>query len=121
MNRQQLRTLTMTALVSVVLLLLAHESFAGSTYRSPPAVSAGTRPGAYTTRQTSYYIPTGAPVHRTFTWYAPPPGYQVILEGTPAEPRQVTVVGPDGISRSVRLEGPVIMRVHHYAVLQNSR
>jgi hypothetical protein len=121
MKRHQLQVLTVIALVSVVLLWLAQASFAGGTYRSPPAVSAGTHANANTTRQTSYYIPTGAPVHRTFTWYAPPPGYQVVLEGTPAEPRQVTVVAPDGISRNVRLEGPVVMRVHHYAVRQNSK
>jgi hypothetical protein len=120
MKLRQLHTVTVAALVTVFLLLFAQESFAGGTYRSPPAVSAGKSADADTTRQTNYYIPTGAPVHRTFSWYAPPPGYQVILEGTPAEPREVTVVGPDGISRRVRLEGPVVMRVDHYT-FQKSR
>jgi uncharacterized protein (TIGR03000 family) len=74
------------------------------------------RPAASGPRETRWYIPPGAPMDRTFTWYAPPEGYEVIYEGTPAAPQWLTVVGPDGVVRAYRLEGPVVMRPHHYAL-----
>jgi hypothetical protein len=72
-------------------------------------------------RQTHAYLPPGAPVDRNFTWYAPPEGYQVIYEGTPSTPRYVTEVAPDGSTRVVRVEGPVVMRPVRYVLRQGSK
>jgi hypothetical protein len=68
------------------------------------------RPATETRRETRPYIPPGAPLDRTYTCYAPPEGYEVLYAGTPAAPRWVTVLGPDGTPRSYRLEGPVVVR-----------
>jgi hypothetical protein len=108
-----------TAALTAVLCLPADDVFAGGTYRCPPAVAASSR--ADNTRQTSYLVPAGAPVDRNYSWYAPPPGYQVVVQGTPAAPRTVTVVGPDGSARATRLEGPVVVRLQYYLVRQGSR
>jgi hypothetical protein len=63
-----------------------------------------------------YYIPPGAPLGRTYTWYAPPLGYEVIREGTPAAPGSFPAVGPDGVPRTFPLEGPVVTRIRYQAV-----
>jgi hypothetical protein len=108
------------ALMTAALCLPAAQALAGATYRSPPPTTYSSH-SADNTRHTSYYVPTGAPVNRTYSWYAPPAGYQVVMEGTSSVPRTVTVVGPDGTSRTTRLEGPVVMRVQYNVIRQGSR
>ena len=76
--------------------------------------AAAPRPTAPVPRQTRPDIPSGAPMDRTFTWYAPPEGYEVILAATPLAPRYVTEVAPDGRTRIVRVEGPIVMRPVRY-------
>jgi hypothetical protein len=98
-----------------VALCLPEAVRAGGTYRSPPPVRS-TASATEAPRQTSYYLPSGAPLGRTYTWYAPPAGYQVLMEATPSQPSYVTVVGPDGKSRTFHLEGPVVMRLSYSAV-----
>jgi hypothetical protein len=109
----------MMAIIAAALCLGGADAFAGGTYHSPPA------PAKYRSddgaNQTNYYLPAGAPVHRTYSYYAPPPGYEVVVEGTPTAPRFVTIVGPDGQVRTMRLEGPVVMRIRQYVARQGSR
>jgi hypothetical protein len=69
----------------------------------------------------TWYLPQGAPTHRSYTYYAPPRGYTVIREGTPSAPQVVTVVGPDGRRRTYRLEGPVVMRLRYVPTGNTSR
>jgi hypothetical protein len=121
MHAQRFPAITALALATAALCLPTGAALAGPTYRSPPPKPASSRSATDNTRQTNYSIPPGAPLDRTYTWYAPPAGYEVVLEGTPSEPRTVTVVGPDGSSRTTRLEGPVVMRLHYYAVRERSR
>lgn len=100
-------------------LLPADRASAGGTYHAPHVTA---RPGpSGSPGNIRWDIPTGAPTGRTYTWYAPPAGYQVVIQATPTEPRSVTVEGPDGSTRTFRLEGPVIMRVREYVVRQGSR
>jgi hypothetical protein len=109
------------ALVLAVLLPSCEVVLAGGTYHSPPSTGASRRSSADNTRLTSYSLPLGAPVDRTYTWYAPPAGYKVVTEGTPQAPRMVTVVGPDGTVRSTRLEGPIVVRLRYHIVREASR
>jgi hypothetical protein len=78
------------------------------------------RPVAEATHQ-EWYIPRGAPLRGSYTWYAPPKGYKVIREGTPSAPRYQTVIGPDGTRRTFRLEGPVVTRLRYVAVRDGTR
>jgi hypothetical protein len=119
MNAQRLSAIA-AVLTTAALFLPGGAAFAGGTYRSPASASAGSR-SADNTGPTSYYLPAGAPVNRTYTWYAPPAGYQVIMQGTPTAPRAVELVGPDGTSRTYRLEGPVLMRTNYIFVRVGSR
>jgi hypothetical protein len=114
MSAQRLSTIA-AVLTTAGLFLPAGAAFAGGTYHSPFATPASSV-SADNTRTTRYYIPTGAPVNRSYTWYAPPAGYQVIMQGTPAAPREVELTGPGGTSRSFRLEGPVVMRTPYQYV-----
>jgi len=108
------------ALALAALCLPAGSASAGGCYhcpRSAPAIGQS----ADNTRHTLYYLPAGAPVNRNYAWYAPPAGYQVLLEGTPVAPRAVTVVGPDGNARTTQLEGSVVVRLRYYALRTGSR
>jgi len=121
MNVRRFPSIAGAALIAAALFPCGEGLFAGGTYHCPRAAAAGSRPSADNTRLTSYNLPVGAPVDRTYTWYAPPAGYKVVTKGTPQEPRTVTVVGPDGTARSTRLEGPVVVRLHYYVVRQGNR
>jgi hypothetical protein len=104
------------ALVSAALCLPAATALAGGgggRYHSPPPT---TRQTVRTTQETRYYLPPGAPLARTYTWYAPPAGYEVIREGTPAAPGSFAAVGPDGVQRTYPLEGPVVTRIRYQVV-----
>jgi hypothetical protein len=138
-NRFTARRLALAPLVVAGALLLADQAAA----QSPPGpvIPIGAKPferqriiaewtrwqaehqraSTQTRRETHPYIPPGAPVDRTFTWYALPEGYQVIYEGTPSAPRYVTEVAPDGSTRVVRLEGPIVMRPARYVLRQGSK
>jgi hypothetical protein len=119
MNWQRFSAIGLLTLATMAL-CLSQAARAGGTYRSPPSVrSTPSVPDA--PWKTSYFLPPGAPVGRTYSWYAPPAGYQVIMAGTPTEPSYVTLVGPDGKSRTVRLEGPIVMRPTSYVVRAGTR
>jgi hypothetical protein len=119
MNWRRFSALGLVALGTVAL-CLGQVARGSGTYRSPPSVRP-TQPALTANWQTSYYLPQGAPLGRTYTWYAPPAGYQVIMEGTPSDPNYVKVVGPDGKSRTFRLEGPIVMRPSYYTVRSGTR
>jgi hypothetical protein len=107
-------------LTIAALCLPAIDVFPRGGYPSPPAQhSTPVKPVADLISPPGSATP-GAPLNRTYTWYAPPAGYQVIREGTPSQPRFVTVVGPDGKARTFRLEGPVVVRFHYVSVRQGS-
>jgi hypothetical protein len=108
---QRVPAIAVMALTIAGLCLPVGDLLAGPAYRSPPA--APPRPAPDTFRTAPWYIPADAPLNRTYTWYAPPAGYEVIWQATPSEPRFVTVVGPDGISRIVRMEGPLVTRLRY--------
>lgn len=108
------------ALATAALALSSDLASAGGTYRSPPPKTRSSS-AERSSRQTPHYLPPGAPLDRTYTWYAPPEGYEVVMEGTPSAPLMVTVTGPDGRQRTYRLEGPVVMRPSSYVVRRAGR
>jgi hypothetical protein len=111
--------IALAALVTLALSLPASMVMAGGTYHSPPHRN-NNHKASTSVQQTPYYLPPGAPVDRTYTWYAPPGGYEVIWEGSPAAPATVAIVGPDGVERTYRLEGRVVFRPHSYVVVRSS-
>jgi hypothetical protein len=120
MFRQRHFAAGLLAVAAAALSLLPGEALAGGTYRSP-AARAVQSTAVTRSAETAWLLPAGAPTGRTYTYYAPPPGYQVVVEGTPSAPTTVTVVGPDGQARTTRLEGPVVTRLRYYVVSQGSR
>jgi hypothetical protein len=117
---QRIPALAVLAVCAAALGPAAGDVVAGGTYRSPPPVRTVRRTDN-TPQERAWSLPAGAPTNRTYTYYAPPAGYEVVVEGTPAEPRVVTVVGPDGRTQTTRLEGPVVTRVRAYVVRPGSR
>jgi hypothetical protein len=116
MFSQRPSTIGVTTLVAGALCLLAGPAWAGPAYRYNKVYRTSPAASRNATTQASYFIPPGAPLDRTYTWYAPPEGYEVIRQGTPSAPVALTVVGPDGVQRVFRLEGPVVTRPQAYVV-----
>jgi hypothetical protein len=110
----------LAAALAAALCLPADAVRAGGTYHSPPKVTVYHYSSTVATTTARYYIPAGAPMDRTYTWYAPPGGYEVIREGTPSAPVPVTFQGPNGVRRTFPVEGPVVVRSYRY-VARGSR
>jgi hypothetical protein len=124
MIHQRLPAALAAALVAAALCVPAQVVLAGGgggTYHTPPKVKVYRNDSTVGTVTSRYYIAPGAPMDRTYTWYAPPEGYEVIREGTPSAPIPVTFQGPNGQRRTFPVEGPVVVRTYRYVARNGSR
>jgi nitrous oxide reductase len=121
MFSQRPSAIGITALVAAALCVAVGPARAGPAYRYSKVSRTTAANRTTSTTPANYFIPPGAPLDRSYTWYAPPQGYEVVRQGIPSAPVVLPVVGPDGVQRAYRLEGPVVSRPLAYFVRQAPR